>query len=121
MTDGMLLRECLFDSTLKNYSVIILDEAHDRTINTDVLFGLIKETDKWIRPSFLGQTGYDSFCVDLRQDPKLVLSKEPMIQQNVNYIPLVRDLHSRYKAPVTHYTAKCAQFIFVYAFPNVLS
>lgn len=49
MTDGMLLRECLFDSTLKNYSVIILDEAHDRTINTDVLFGLIKETLK-LRP-----------------------------------------------------------------------
>jgi len=31
-----------------------------------VFFGLIKETDRWIRPSFLGQTGYKSFCVDLR-------------------------------------------------------
>ena len=30
-----------------------------------VFFGLIKETDRWIRPSFLGQTGYKSFCVDL--------------------------------------------------------
>ncbi|KAI9565872.1 putative pre-mR-splicing factor ATP-dependent R helicase DHX16-like [Daphnia sinensis] len=43
MTDGMLLREFLSEPDLQSYSVMIIDEAHERTLHTDILFGLIKD------------------------------------------------------------------------------
>ncbi|RCH85220.1 Cyclin-dependent kinase catalytic subunit, partial [Rhizopus stolonifer] len=43
MTDGMLLREFMTEPDLASYSCMIIDEAHERTLSTDILFGLIKD------------------------------------------------------------------------------
>lgn len=42
MTDGMLVQELMNDPELSQYSVVILDEVHERSVDTDVLLALLK-------------------------------------------------------------------------------
>ncbi|WAR27227.1 DEAHC-like protein [Mya arenaria] len=51
MTDHLLLNECLADRSLTKYSCVIIDEAHERSIHTDLLLGLLKQCMK-TRPEF---------------------------------------------------------------------
>ncbi|AIB09576.1 splicing factor Prp22 (nucleomorph) [Lotharella oceanica] len=51
ITDGLLIKDSFIDPVLKNYFCVILDEAHERTINTDLLLGICKKIIN-IRPDF---------------------------------------------------------------------
>ncbi|TXG59618.1 hypothetical protein EZV62_014191 [Acer yangbiense] len=46
MTDGMMLREIINEPNLASYSAIMVDEAHERTLSTDILLGLLKDLIK---------------------------------------------------------------------------
>jgi hypothetical protein len=85
-----------------------------------VFFGLIRDTDDWIRPSFLSQTSVAALQLDLRSREKktLTLSQYPLITSSQNVVRLTDDLRRKYGDPVAHYTAR-AKSIIVNGFPLV--
>ncbi|KAJ9653882.1 hypothetical protein H2198_006991 [Neophaeococcomyces mojaviensis] len=91
MTDGMLLRELLTDPELSNYSALMIDEAHERTVSTDIACGLLKDIAK------------------ARPDLKLLISSATMdavkFQKYFDNAPIFNIPGRRYSVDV-HYTAQ---------------
>ena len=74
MTDGTLQRECVIDPDVAGYSVVILDEAHERTVATDILFGLLKR-ERFLVPTYPRVIANGSLeAVKRRPDLKLIVT-----------------------------------------------
>jgi len=70
MTDGVLLRELSSDFLLRKYSVLIIDEAHERSMNTDILIGVLSRVLK-LREE-MWREGKDGVKVHLRLAQRLI-------------------------------------------------
>ncbi|KAL6601609.1 hypothetical protein ACP70R_044829 [Stipagrostis hirtigluma subsp. patula] len=72
MTDGILLRELQDKFLLKRYSVIILDEAHERSLNTDILLGMLSRVIKIRKTLYAEQQ--EKLRSGLNIKPELIIS-----------------------------------------------
>ncbi|UKZ72595.1 hypothetical protein TrVFT333_000228 [Trichoderma virens FT-333] len=90
MTDGVLLREVALDITLRKYSAIVIDEAHERSVNTDILIGMLSrviklrtelsQEDPTIKPLKLIIMSATLRIEDMTMNPSLFSTPPPVVE-----------------------------------------
>ncbi|ODQ54452.1 P-loop containing nucleoside triphosphate hydrolase protein [Saitoella complicata NRRL Y-17804] len=99
MTDGVLLRELASDFLLQKYSVIIIDEAHERSINTDILIGVVsrvlrlrdqlsKEEGSTIKPLRLIIMSATLRVTDFTENKSLFPTPPPVLKVDARQYPV---------------------------------
>ncbi|KAF4520740.1 hypothetical protein B566_EDAN004860 [Ephemera danica] len=98
MTEGILMREMLADPLLRHYSVIILDEVHERTLNTDIVMGLMK---KILRKNKQLRLVVSSATVDAEQLKKFFSSGKDEVETAA-----ILSIHGRLYPVDVHYISE---------------
>lgn len=98
MTDGVLLREVAQDLTLQKYSAIIVDEAHERSVNTDILVGMLSriinlrrdlaKEDPTVKPLKVIIMSATLRIEDMTQNPKLFKTPPPVLEVEGRQYPV---------------------------------
>ncbi|KAG6356681.1 hypothetical protein INS49_014555 [Diaporthe citri] len=98
MTDGVLLREAARDIALRKYSAIIVDEAHERSVNTDILIGMLSrvvklraelsQEDPTNKPLKLVIMSATLRIEDMTQNPTLFKTPPPVLEVEGRQYPV---------------------------------
>uniref|UniRef100_A0A8C9YIY9 Activating signal cointegrator 1 complex subunit 3 n=1 Tax=Sander lucioperca TaxID=283035 RepID=A0A8C9YIY9_SANLU len=108
MTDGVLLKEIQKDFLLQRYSVIIIDEAHERSVYTDILIGLLSRIvplrNKKGMPMKLLVMSATLRVEDFTDNTKLFRTPPPVIKVDARQFPVT--IHFNKRTPMEDYTGE---------------
>uniref|UniRef100_A0A7N8XXA0 RNA helicase n=1 Tax=Mastacembelus armatus TaxID=205130 RepID=A0A7N8XXA0_9TELE len=108
MTDGVLLKEIQKDFLLQRYSVIIIDEAHERSVYTDILIGLLSRIvplrNKKGMPMKLLVMSATLRVEDFTENQKLFRTPPPVIRVDARQFPVT--IHFNKRTPLEDYTGE---------------
>ncbi|XP_067163038.1 probable ATP-dependent RNA helicase DHX37 isoform X1 [Apteryx mantelli] len=109
MTDGVLLKEIQKDFLLSKYKVVIIDEAHERSMYTDILIGLLSRIvplrEKKGLPLKLIIMSATLRVEDFTENKRLFSAVPPVIQVDARQFPVT--IHFNKKTPLDDYSGEC--------------